>query len=207
VEDTLFADRFLDRHGLRGAPLAALSVEASSRLKRWPLKHFARVLEALLARGGWNVLLIAAPGDTYTPRMLEMVPNRHKAILLQTHELRKVAALVKRCAALLCNDTGLMHMASAVGTPVTALFGPTWPQIYLPIHCHAHALGGWEIPCPYRHTTLFGPPLCIAVDRCLNGRDGCINAGSAEEVTGDFLDAIQVGMQQKGEESHAEPFD
>ncbi|MBD3318264.1 MAG: hypothetical protein GF344_20975, partial [Chitinivibrionales bacterium] len=199
-EDTHFAESFLERHGIHATPLAALSVEASSRLKRWSLEDCAQTINQLQAWDDLHILTVAAPGENCTARMLEMVSDRRRIKVVCTPSLRRVAALLAHCDAFLCNDTGLMHMASAVGTPVVALFGPTWPGIYLPANGYAHSLGGWRMPCPYRHRTILGPPLCLAVDRCLIDCGGCIDSESSDDVAREFYKAICVGRSRNAYE-------
>ena len=52
--------------------------------------------------------------------------------IVQNLHLRRVAALLSQCELYVGNDSGLMHLAAAVGTPVVILFGPTAPHLYLP---------------------------------------------------------------------------
>ena len=81
---------------------------------------------------------------------------------MQTSDLRLVAGLLSRCAAFTGNDTGLMHIAAAMGVPVAAVFGPTWPGIYLPMHQEARAFGGLDAAmCLPPHRGVWTSALCL----------------------------------------------
>ena len=59
-------------------------------------------------------------------------PNR----IIAPQNLRMTAALLQRCSLLLCNDSGLMHMAACMGVPTVAIFGPTDDRRNGPIGGH-----------------------------------------------------------------------
>ena len=93
-----------------------------------------------------------------------------------------MAALQSRCRLWLGNDTGLTHLAAAVGTPVVATFGPTCPELYLPRSSPALPAGGEGVACPHRHPESLSPPDCWHVGRCLLGERSCIDRVSVDEV-------------------------
>lgn len=160
--------------GLDGQAVVALAPVASAPLKRWPLPHWVQVAEALAAAGLRSLFL---PG----PDGLDGAAFDHLsgALVAPPLPLKGAAGLIARCRALLGNDTGLTHIAGAVGTPVVAVFGPTSPAIYLPP-------GGWAAlpgtPCPHRPADRFGPPECVRQGRCLVARRGCIEAIDPAQV-------------------------
>ena len=80
--------------------------------------------------------------------------------------LRGTAALLAQCRVLICNDTGLMHLAAAVGTPVVAVFACTSPRLYLPRG--GTAVARWAQPCSHVVHDDFGVAPCVAGARCLD---------------------------------------
>jgi heptosyltransferase-2 len=93
--------------------------------KRWPLDRFVAVGRALAAREGRPVPVFFGPDEdalaaAWAARWPE--PGRWVAV---REDLGSSAAALERLEAVLVNDTGLMHLAAAVGTPVVAFFGPT----------------------------------------------------------------------------------
>jgi ADP-heptose:LPS heptosyltransferase len=88
--------------------------------------------------------------------------------IVQNLHLRQVAALLSQCRLYLGNDSGLMHLATAVGTPVVILFGPTVPHLYLPRSVRSQAVTS-GVACPYRPRRAFGHPRCVLAGSCLTG--------------------------------------
>lgn len=107
-----------------GGLTVGLSPAARWSTKRWPIELFALLGDRLAARGARVVLIGGLGGEG------KAVADRMRAAALVADGIDdplKTAALVKRCAVLVSNDSGPMHLAAAVGTPVVALFGPTEP--------------------------------------------------------------------------------
>ena len=94
--------------------------------KLWDAGNYARVANALAKKRNAAILLFAGPNErelqAQVANMMDVPP-----ILVQTENLRHLAALIAACDVYIGNDTGPMHIAAAVGTPVVALFGSTNP--------------------------------------------------------------------------------
>ena len=92
--------------------------------KLWDAKNYAQLANALCKKQKASILLFAGPNErklqTQVAKMMDAPP-----ILVQTENLRHLAALISVCDVYIGNDTGPMHIAAAVGTPVVALFGST----------------------------------------------------------------------------------
>ncbi len=179
--DLRFAERFLADHGFRSEPPVAISPVASSPLKRWPIERLAAVADRIIEERHRRLLLFHGPQSEGVTELLDHVRHADQIALVGSINLRRVAAILARCATLIGNDTGLMHIAAAVGVSVVAVFGPTSPTIYLPPKAMAIPA---NIDCPYRRTMEFGPPECVVVGRCLIGDESCINQVSVDEVVG-----------------------
>lgn len=173
-QEQTFANQFFRQHGLRDAPIG-LSQVASSELKRWPAERLAQVAAELPQ----PLLFFRGPDQPAGSQAEDQLPEG--TIFVDPMHLRQTAALLARCSLLLCNDTGLMHLAAAVGTPVVAVFGPTSPRIYLPPGGSAVAVGGMD-DCPFRRRSSFGPPDCLAQGFCMLGLRSCIDQVQSSEV-------------------------
>jgi heptosyltransferase-2 len=92
------------------------------------------------------------------------------------------AAALARCDVVLTNDSGLMHVAAALGVPAVALFGSTAPQLgFAPYRSPARVLGVEGLPC--RPCTHVGRPACpLGHFRCMRGIVPAAAAGAGREL-------------------------
>ncbi|MGH9628385.1 MAG: glycosyltransferase family 9 protein [Bryobacteraceae bacterium] len=173
-----FARVFLEQSGACGPPVGFCPA-ASSSLKRWPESRFAVVADWAIENVERGVVLFGGDLDESVVTMRRLMSHGERGIVVRGLPLRRVAAVLAECAALVTNDTGLMHMAAAVGTPVVGVFGPTSPRVYLP-RGRAVGLVG-DLDCPYRAHKL-SPPGCWKSEHCLIGPDNCTVAVHTETV-------------------------
>ncbi len=177
-----WAQGFLGRLGTVFHHPLAISTVASSHLKRWPPERLAHVADRLADEAQCGILLFCGQQRREAQEVAAALPRRDRVVLVGPVHLQRVAALLQRCRLFVGNDTGLMHLAAAVGTPVVAVFGPTSPGVYLPDTPAAAGLQG-PTACPCRRRQSFGPPACLVQDRCLQpGRGGCIEEVEIAEV-------------------------
>lgn len=118
--DGAAAQRVLDAEGVR-APFVALAPGSARPTKRWP--HYAE-LAARLAADGRSTVVLGAPEDAGHVRAGRRIAN-----LAGRLPIRTSAAVVARADVAVANDSAVMHIAQAVGTPVVAVFGPTAPSL------------------------------------------------------------------------------
>lgn len=172
-EEIAAARAFLDRRRISGVP-AALSPEASAPLKRWPPERFAALADWLVERTGTPVLVFHGPDSGIADAIRSAMRAPEHMFSAGALPLRHVAALLAHSAILVANDTGLLHLAAAVGTPVIGIFGPSNPYIYRPPADHAIALVDQDLCCPHRVTTSLQPPGCWNEERCLIAERSCV---------------------------------
>ena len=116
-----------------GAPEATLvHPGAASAARRWPAERWAEVVRAEL-ESGREVFLTGSAGERElcldVAERAGLGPDR---VLAGRTDLLQLAALVGAAGALACGDTGIAHLASALGTPSVILFGPTSPERWGP---------------------------------------------------------------------------
>jgi heptosyltransferase-2 len=100
--------------------------------KRWPIERFIEVAREVAAWPGWGIVLFGGQGDLSITQAVETAfhpPPANLRNLAGQTSLRELCAALRCCEVLLTNDTGPMHVAAAVGTPVVALFGSTSPEL------------------------------------------------------------------------------
>src|SRR5205823_15106747 len=120
----------------RETPGAALRIGfhpgAGKLANRWPAERFAMVADRLSEEFGATAVVTCGPMDADPVReMTERLRAPH--VVLRGHPIRGVAAVLQRLDLVITNDTGILHVAAGVGTPVLSLFGPTDPAQWAPI--------------------------------------------------------------------------
>ncbi len=123
-------------------PVLGLAPGAQWATKRWPAAHFADLLDLHGENGGTARVFLGPREETwYAGSPLAEAAVRHGADIVRDRPLPEVARQLAACAAVVTNDSGLLHLSEAVGTPVIALFGPTVRAFgYFPRHGSSRAL-------------------------------------------------------------------
>jgi heptosyltransferase-2 len=162
------AHQLLHERGWAGADalVGVAPGAAYGHAKRWPAESMADVIARLRARGLVPVLLGAA-GDRDAARAIESALASRGAAgplinLVGQTDLPMLMGVLDSCTAVLSNDSGAMHLASAVGRPVVALFGPTNEHATSPLGPHTIVrTDAWCRPCMLRE--------CPIDHRCMRG--------------------------------------
>ncbi|MBA3580353.1 MAG: glycosyltransferase family 9 protein [Gemmatimonadaceae bacterium] len=114
-----WAKGFLALNGVRpGERVVAVHPGASSPHKKWPLERFAAVVSEMLSWGGVRIIAIEDP-QGYGAELASIAGVRSVR-----PSLRQMLALLAEADVLVCNDSGPMHLAAAVGTPTVGVFHP-----------------------------------------------------------------------------------
>ena len=93
--------------------------------KRWPLPNFATVAKELVSKYPQSkILLFGGKDETEQKQQLRQLIGQDNALIVEA-DLLTTAALMQHCKLVIANDSGLMHLSAAVGTPTLGLFGPT----------------------------------------------------------------------------------
>jgi len=125
----------LTRTSVNGAhPLIGLHATAEKAYKRWPAEHFGNVIAALRAQfprlGVISFGAITERAEADAARQVASAAPWFEGTGAWT--LRQTASLIQRCDLLVGGDTGLMHIAAAVGTRTVTVFGSTSPERLAP---------------------------------------------------------------------------
>jgi predicted lipopolysaccharide heptosyltransferase III len=140
-EDDAKAERLAQELGIStDRPWVVIQPGARYWFKAWPAERFARLADRLYDQFGCRVLV---GGSSQERSLTESVVKQAKSRLLNIagrSDVRTLAALLKRSALFVGNDTGAMHIAAAMGTPVVALFGPSNPTEWGPRGGNAHMI-------------------------------------------------------------------
>lgn len=110
-----------------GEPFALLNTGAAWPNKRWPASRLAELASHLRARRGLRSLVLWGPGERALAE--EVVAHAAGAAMLAPQTtIADIAALAAAAAVMVSGDTGPTHIASAMGTPLVGIYGPTRPE-------------------------------------------------------------------------------
>jgi heptosyltransferase-2 len=150
LPDQQFAQDFLHQAGVTPNDLVLgiqMGTSPTMRWKQWAPTRFRELLQQLIARYPQAVLLLlGAPNErAMIAQACEQLTGRIVIAAGET-SINQVAALIARCRLLVCNDSGLMHVAVAVHTPSVAIYGPTDYQRTAPLGT-IHTIIRHDLPC------------------------------------------------------------
>lgn len=119
-----------------GREMVAIAPGASSPVKAWPIDRFAELAERIHFDFKLPIGLFLGPDDGKLQEAFASVPENALTVY-HNQPLPDIAGLMACSRFTITNDSGLMHISSAVGTPTIALFGPTHEQLgFYPLGLH-----------------------------------------------------------------------
>lgn len=129
--------------GAPEGPLVGVAPGSNAPSRRWEPERFAEVVQRLVRRG-IRVVVFGGPGEE---GLMRFVSGGRALEVGGAPDLPLLAAGLADCAVALTNDSGPMHVAAAVGTPVVALIGPSDPRLTGPLGDHHVLLVAKELGC------------------------------------------------------------
>ena len=160
-----FAEQWFGANALTGKFIVALNPGGGWYTKRWRIPQFAALGDELVKRYGARILICWGPGEQAGAEELRRLMSQ-EAQLLPPTSLKQMAAILCRCSVMVTNDSGPMHIAAAVGTPLVAIFGPTNPQLQGPIGDHHVVVRNESLDCLGCNLTK-----CPIGNPCMEGLD------------------------------------
>jgi len=120
--------------------------------KRWPSDRYAKLASLLQQRNHTQILIIGSVDETPLAEAISSLMNKSPHILTGKTSLSELATLLSFADLFVTNDSGPMHMANFLKTPLVALFGPTEPARTGPFQQPATVIhkGAPCWPCSYR---------------------------------------------------------
>ena len=114
-------------------PGGAVNPGASFLSKRWPAEMFGELATELIQRHGASVVVVGAESDESATQGTVDFTDGTVLDLSSKLSIPELAAVCERAQLFVGNDSGMSHLASAVGTPTVTIFGPTDPDMYRPL--------------------------------------------------------------------------
>ncbi len=156
--------------------LIGLAPGAGYFTKRWPPEYFSELIHTLLRDGQETAFaILGGPEDCDLGKIMRGQPQGRILDLTGRCSLLASAAIIKRCQLLVANDSGLMHIAEAVRTPLLALFGSTTkPLGFFPQRSSSRVLENSKLHCrPCSH---------LGYHACPQGHFRCMREIAPAEV-------------------------
>jgi lipopolysaccharide heptosyltransferase II len=146
----------LREYGIQdGEFLIGIHAGARSVVRQWGEENFAMLARRLQSQFPIKIVWFQDPNQT--PSLADR--NQCQSLSLP---LRQFMAVLSKCRLFICNDSGPMHIATSLGVPVVAVFGPTEPAWFGPLGQENHVViqsGFWCRPC--FDYCLFDQPYCL----------------------------------------------
>ncbi len=126
-----FACEFLRQKGIGEKDLIiGIHPGSGNNKKRWGIGNYAKLIQEIRIKYPQaKILIFEGPDEIGIAKEIE---NDQSVIVANSLNLHKISAIMERCSLFLSNDSGLMHLATALNVPVIAIFGPSDPRLYGP---------------------------------------------------------------------------
>ncbi len=121
---------FLVSQGIKETDkILAINPGASCPSKIWPAGNFAKVAETLANRHNFKIIIVSGPKDIPIANMIAHKIGDRALNLSGKTSVSHLASMLKRCVLFISNDSGPVHIASSLGTPVISIFGRNQPGL------------------------------------------------------------------------------
>ncbi len=142
-------------------PLVGVHVSGGRAIKQWPPERFGEVSRQLIEQNGATIVLTGGSADRDLVQVVkDSLPPSRVIDVAGDGDLPTLAGIVERLDLLISGDTGPMHLAVAVGTPVVAVFGPSDPARYGPRGPYDRIVRV-DLPCSPCNRIRLPPQRCV----------------------------------------------
>lgn len=156
-EEKTFANNFIQRN-FNEEKIIGIIPSGGWESKKCEPEKWIEICRAILSEYKVKFLILWGPGDEKDANEIYNSLREHSVLIPET-TLGKLAGLINECELVIANDSGPMHIAAALGTPVIGLFGPTNPKAHRPYSVNSayvikedlHCIICNKLSCPYNH--------------------------------------------------------
>jgi predicted lipopolysaccharide heptosyltransferase III len=186
-EEMNSADQLLDQLGVqRSQPMVILQPGARYWFKAWPPERFAELADQLVSQYGCQVLIGGSNQDIDLAEQIRQMAKCNPIVMAGRTTIKQFAAIAKKSVLFVGSDSGAMHIASAVGTPVVGMFGPSNPREWGPRGGPVEVLYK-ELDC----RSCFHPT-------CIRGEENCMKLIAVHEVVAAAQRFLRAWRQAEG---------
>jgi lipopolysaccharide heptosyltransferase II len=163
----------------RGAPWVVIHAGATAPSRRYPPLRFAQAAACLVKEHGWQVVFTGSSGEIPLVESIQMQMGAPSISVAGSLSLGELAALLEAAPLLISNNTGPVHMAAAVGTPVVDIYALTNPQ-HTPWQV-PHKVLSFDVPCKFCYKSI-----------CPLGHNDCLTQIEPGQVVEAALDLMRT---------------
>jgi lipopolysaccharide heptosyltransferase II len=146
---------------------AAICPGAKHWNKRWPQEYYSQIAKDLIAKGYEIEFFGSIAENEYVDVIANQLPSAHSKNLCGKFSLDELPERMGECSLAITNDSGLMHLAAAIGIPVISIFGPTVREFgFFPRGENPIILENNDLDCR--------PCTTIGLDHCPKGHFKCM---------------------------------
>jgi heptosyltransferase III len=186
-EEMNSADQLLNQLGVqRSQPMVILQPGARYWFKAWPPERFAELADQLVSQYGCQVLIGGSNQDIDLAEQIRQMAKCNPIVMAGRTTIKQFAAIAKKSVLFVGSDSGAMHIASAVGTPVVGMFGPSNPREWGPRGGPVEVLYK-ELDC----RSCFHPT-------CIRGEENCMKLIAVHEVVAAAQRFLRAWRQAEG---------
>ncbi len=164
----------------RDDPVIGLHPGAHHPSQRWPADYFAQVADTLKGRGFRCIIL---GGLRETTGQLDLVSHGQTSVY-RCDDVISLMGAVSMLDCLVCNISGPLHVAGAIGTPTVSVMGPSDPYMFWPVGAH--------------DVVLRKPPQCAPCSKAQCGNPVCLTEIKPSEVVQAVLDNLKKAGRWNG---------
>ncbi len=143
-----WAHQWLQRHARSGRIVVIHLGCQDLEFRRWPVERFLQLAECIGRNRAKPFVILTGTGPERP--LIRSFIDRYSgdaADASESDSIEKTAALIKLCDLLVSNDTGIMHLAAAMGVPTVGLFGPNSPRYWAPVGPKATYVYDTKVAC------------------------------------------------------------
>ncbi|MCF7810647.1 glycosyltransferase family 9 protein [bacterium] len=188
--DSEKADIILQKTGLKGKDFVAVfpgggvNPNSSENVRRWAQEKYAELVQNIIKESALKVVLMGSETDLEPTLFITREAGIGVVNLCGKQDIRTTAAIMKKSKLVISNDSGPMHIAAAIGTPVVGIFGPTGVKLKLPPGEKSFSVS-LGLPC--------SPCYFSAFKACIFDRIRCMDELTVDKV----MEAVRRALDAK----------
>lgn len=191
-EERQFADRFFQLAGVTpGDRVVGIHPFAANPPRAWHLDNFIELAERIQELYDAHIIFFGGPKDLEALPAIRSAMKHPPLEAVGSTTIRQTMALLSRCSLLVCNDSGIMHLAASLRVPLAALFGPQSPLKFGPWGNNSRVVSQ-RFPCSPCRQKFFTE--CEPSPR---EKPACLEAITVDKVLGEIVQ-MDISAYEEG---------